>query len=211
MQRYPPGDPRNTGALGTIGRERGTQEAAVMQAAQKQNFGQPLVPELATIRQPYARELATNPGLQERLFRIMVNEQRKHPQGVQGIVENAMNRAYLRGTTLAKQLKWHRHEPNGYYQVGPAGTQSNEYKRYLTTLNQAVQNALGGGNITDFATDNASGSLARHQRASGAFRFRTTYGGETFFAPGTAEPGLARKWDRWVAGMQAPQTIQAGR
>lgn len=178
-----------------------------MTAAAKQNFGAPMNARLAADRQRYAQELATNPRLREKLMRIMVNEQGSSPQGVQSIVESAMNRASVRGTSLERQLRWHRAERNGYYQVGHAGTESAQYRRHLEMLNQAINNALAGSNISQYATDNSSGDLASHERESGKFRYRSDYSGETFFAPGWGEPQFARRWNRWAQQMETVPEI----
>lgn len=193
------------GALGPIGRAREAQEGAVMTAALGENFGQAMNPSLAADRARYRQELASDPGLRQRLLAIMYNEQGRHPQGVQAIAESALNRASVRGTSLRRQLGWHRREPHGYYQVGNMGRGMTPH---LRILNQALENALNGSNISNFATDNSSGGLASRERASGRFRFRAGYTGESFFAPGHGEPGFSRNWDRWVAGMQQPELVQ---
>ena len=87
--------------------------------------------------------------------------------------------------------------------MGNMGRGALENPRHRAILESALNNALGGSNISNYATDNSSGSLAARERATGKFQFRSTYGGETFFAPGSAEPGLVPKWQAWqrhVAG-----------
>jgi hypothetical protein len=177
-----------------------------MNAAAAQNFGQSMNPQLHTERARYREEMARDPMLRTRMLQVMYNEQGRHPQGVQAIAESALNRASVRRTSLRRQLGWYRHEPHGYYQTKTMGR---GYDRYLGTLNQALENALNGSNISNFATDNSSGNLASRERSSGRFRYRSGYSGETFFAPGWAEPKFARDWDHWVSGMGAAQT--AGR
>jgi hypothetical protein len=170
-----------------------------MDAAATHNFGQTFNPRLATDRERYRIELANDPALRQRFLEVMYNEQGRHPEGVQAIAESALNRASVRKTPLRRQLGWHRWEPHGYYQRGNAGR---GMQRHLATLNQALDNALAGSNISNFATDNSSGGLAKRERSSGRFRYRSGYTGESFFAPGWAEPKFARDWDSWMSGMQ---------
>jgi hypothetical protein len=200
-------DPRiGMGAVGAIGRDRERKGDRALSGAAEYNFGQGMHQGLAQGRQRFADELRTKPWLRKKFLAIMYNEQGKHPQGTQAVAESAMNRAIVRGTSLEKQLKWHGHERGGYYQVGNMGRGS---ERYEAALNQALDNALAGSNIAQYATDNSSGGLARRERASGKFRYRSGYSGESFFAPGWGEPQFARNWDSWVAQMSGHET--AGR
>jgi hypothetical protein len=192
------------GAIPAIARARDTAEANVMNAALGQNFGQEMNPRLASDRERFRIELANDPALRQRMLEVMYNEQSTHPQGVQAIAESALNRASVRKKSLRSQLGWHRWEPHGYYQAGNRGRGMH---RHLTMLNQALENALGGSNISNFATDNSSGGLASRERASGRFRYRAGYSGESFFAPGWAEPKFARDWDQWMSGMQGAGTL----
>jgi hypothetical protein len=157
---------------------------------------------LAQARSKFADELRAKPWLRQKFLQIMYNEQGSHPQGTQSVAETALNRAIIRGTSLERQLKWHGHERGGYYQVGNMGRGS---EKYMAQLNRALDNALAGSNIADYATDNSSGDLARRERASGKFRYRSGYHGETFFAPGWGEPQFSRAWDNWIAQMTAPE------
>jgi hypothetical protein len=156
---------------------------------------------LAAQRQRFAQELASNPALRDKVMRIAANEQGKNPQGTQAVIESMMNRASMRGTTLEKAARWFKSEPGGYYEMGNMGRGSLENPRHRAVLEQSLNNALGGSNISNLATDNSSGDLARRERATGKFRYRQDFNGETFFAPGSAEPGLAKKWDAWQGGV----------
>jgi hypothetical protein len=161
-------------------------------------------------RTRFKDELDNNPALREKILRIAANEQGSNPQGVQAVLETMMNRAEVRGTSLAAQAKWYGAERGGYYQMGNMGRGALESPKHADILNRALNNALGGSNISNYATDNSSGSLAARERATGSFQFRSTYGGETFFAPGTAEPGLARKWADWHGKVSKPTEVAKG-
>jgi hypothetical protein len=152
---------------------------------------------LAQQRAGFERELRENPALRDKVMRIAANEQGRNPHGTQAVLESMMNRAIVRGTNLETQARWFRGERRGYYAMGNMGRGALEHPAHRQILEHGLANALGGSNISNYATDNSSGSLAARERASGSFRFRSGYTGETFFAPGTAEPGLAQRYDQW--------------
>jgi hypothetical protein len=152
-------------------------------------------------RSRFDAELKAKPWLRDKAMRIMANEQGDNPEGTQAIIESAMNRAEVRGTSLEQQLRWHESE-GGYYQQGNMGRGALENKQHREVLEHSLSEALSGSNISNYATDNSSGALARREAASGAFRPRSAYTGESFFSPGTAEPGLAKAYDAWLAGQQ---------
>jgi uncharacterized membrane protein YgcG len=156
---------------------------------------------LAEQRQRLAEEFKSNPGLRAKIMRIAANEQGRHPQGTQAVMESLFNRALVRGTSLEQAARWFRGERGGYYQMGSMGRGALENPASRAILERSLANTLAGSNIANYATDNSSGSLAASERATGKFRFRQGYTGETFFAPGSAEPGLAHKWDRWHANI----------
>jgi hypothetical protein len=151
-------------------------------------------------RSRFAAELGAKPWLRDKIMRIASNEQGTNPQGTQAILESMMNRAEVRGTSLEQQARWHESE-HGYYQQGNMGRGALEHPRSRAVLESSLSNALGGSNISNFATDNASGGLAARQRATGKFKFASAYHGETFFTPGTAEPGLERRYEAWRGTM----------
>ena len=54
-------------------------------------------------RSKYAEELKKNPALRDKIMRIAANEQGANPKGTQAVIESLMNRAAVRGTSLAKR------------------------------------------------------------------------------------------------------------
>src|SRR6185312_4549123 len=86
-------------------------------------------------------------------------------------------------------------EPGGYY----AGKPSHLSPHERAVAERALNEVLGGSNVSNYATDNSSRGLAARERATGKFRFRSQYHGESFFAPGWAEPRFARSYDAWRA------------
>lgn len=151
---------------------------------------------LAKDRARYAAELKRNPALARKVMRIAANEQGSNPRGTQSVIESMMNRASARGTSLATQARWHESE-GGYYQQGNMGRGALENPRQRAILTRALRNALAGSNISNYATDNASGGFAARERRSGKFTFQSTYGGETFFSPG------------WGGGRSGPASRRA--
>lgn len=147
-------------------------------------------------RARFTQELQQKPWLRDKIMRIAANEQSDNPHGVQAVLESMMNRAEVRGTSLEQQAKWHSSE-RGYYEEGTMGKGALENPRHRAVLENALDKVLNNSNISDYATDNSSGSLAARERATGSFVFRKGYGGESFFAPGTAEPVLAQRWKKW--------------
>lgn len=162
---------------------------------------------LADQRAGFARELAANPALRDKILRIAANEQSDNPNGTQAVLETMMNRAIVRGTSLEAQARWFRGERGGYYQMGNMGRGALENQRHREILERGLANALGGSNVSNYATDNSSGGLARRERQSGAFRYRKDFTGETFFAPGTAEKGLAQRYDQWLDRTKAAEGV----
>lgn len=147
-------------------------------------------------RQRFAQELEANPELKDKVLRIMANEQGRNPEGTQAIAESMMNRALVRGTNLEKQARWAQSE-GGYYDQGNMGRGALENPAQRAILERSLKNALGGSNIADYASDNASSWLAEKHKGNGNFRYIKGFNGESFFAPGRAEPGRAKAWDSW--------------
>lgn len=163
----------------------------------EQMNGVATTPQLAADRQRFAEELRQKPWLRQKLLDIMYNEQGRNPLGTLGIAESAMNRASLRGTSLEAQLRWHESE-GGYYQQGNMGRGSGPYREFL---DRQVNTALAGSNVTNYATDNSSGDLARREIASGKFIPAASHGGEEFLTPGSAERQYQRYWPIWRANI----------
>lgn len=143
-------------------------------------------------RSRFIKELQEKPWLKEKFARISLGEN-TDPKANLGVIEEAMNRANNRGTSLEREL---RHTSEGGYSEG--------YARRIDAKSRATFEAnlaaalgtdgKGQSNTTGYATDNASGGLAERQKASGRFRFHKTEAGETFFSPGSAEPKLRERW-----------------
>jgi D-alanyl-D-alanine carboxypeptidase len=136
-------------------------------------------------RERFRKEL-DDPAVRERAKNIMTGENLNEEANL-GVIESAMNRANVRGTSLEKQLQRHKSsgkDERGYY----AGWNPNRSAEQDAMEERNIEKALGGSNITNYATDNSSGDLARREKESGAFKHHRTIAGESFFSPGSAEP-----------------------
>jgi hypothetical protein len=171
-------------------------------------------PALRNDRSRSVAQLQQNPQLMDRLRRIAYNEQGSNPRGVQSVIESAFNRASVRGQSMQQVLRWHRLEPGGYYQPG-GGLRGNAYMspRARAAFNQGFANAVAGSNISGYATDNSSAGQTRKDERIGPsgqqnFHPRTYYSGETFFAPGGAEPMWHQRWVRWMGNLGTQVAMQ---
>jgi hypothetical protein len=156
-------------------------------------------------RSRFAKELADNPALRERLKRISTAEDspgsKEGTLANQAIMETMMNRASVRHTSLAQQLRLVG-EGHGYYP-----TMRGYNARQNTILDENLAKVLGGSNVSGNATDNSSSWLAEKEKRTGSFRWLKDINRESFFAPGHADPRQAAEWDRLQAQGAAPTTI----
>ncbi|WP_024340982.1 hypothetical protein [Bradyrhizobium japonicum] len=157
---------------------------------------------LAEQRKRFAQELEQKPWLRDKLLRIAANEQGKHPVGTQNVIEETMNRAIVRGTSLEKEARWT--GEGGYYAMGNMGRGALENPSHRAILEQGLKNALAGSNSSNFATDNASSWLAAKHKRTGNF---TPTGpdvhGETFFGPDNRIRSHIARWQAWKQGVIA--------
>lgn len=163
---------------------------------------------LAEQRRQFAQELENNPELRDKVMRIMYNEQGSHPEGTQAVAESMMNRAIIRRTNLAREGRWT--GENGYYEQGNMGRGALENPKIRAILEQSLQNALGGGNVSDYATDNASQWLAAKHKSTGNFLATRDIHGETFFSPDTRIPSHISRWRAWKEQTEAQERVRRG-
>jgi hypothetical protein len=185
------------------------QIAAMPRNTHANNFNQPLSSSLAQDRARYKQLIAANPQLHEKILRILYNEQSTNPQGTQAIAESMLNRASVRGHSLEQVSRWtsargrRGAEPGGYYDIG--GGYGGYPASARPVLEQSLQNALNGSNISNYATDNSSSGLAVRDQLpqyKRMFQYQSNYTGETFFSPARmAEPVFTRNWNSWSQRM----------
>jgi hypothetical protein len=145
----------------------------------------PDVPGGVVDRTRFDRELQQNPGLREKIMGIAAGEN-MNPRANIAVLESMMNRAAMAGTTLAAQARLHASSginEGGYYAGFNPGALRNPKTRAM--IENSLKAVLGGSNVSNYATDNSSGSLAAREKATGTFNLQSEYGGESFFSPGT--------------------------
>lgn len=153
-------------------------------------------------------EFANDPQLAEDMAQISLGEN-QNPAANQAVLETIFNRASARGTSLRTQMQEYTGKGSkGYYPPstfsGGAAAMRNSKLHAMAT--EHLRRARGGGNVSNYATDNSSQGLAYTERYGGAsgnygrpgqppgkFTFQSEFGGsggtgssgmETYFSPG---------------------------
>jgi hypothetical protein len=149
-------------------------------------------------RERARKELAEKPWLNEKAMHIFAGEN-PDPQASTALWESVINRAAVRHTNIETELR--RTSEGGYY----AGYNSEVSPKTREVLERSRDRALAGSNVSNYATDNSSGSKAAHEMSDGSFRHRSAFNGEHFFAPGSDEPKFRDRWDDMVYEAGAAQ------
>jgi len=155
-------------------------------------------------RERFRKELDANPELRRKVVAIAANEN-NDPRAQQGVIETMMNRAAMRGHSLASEAKWV--TEHGYYDDRHGGhgrgDRAAANPRTRTGLDSRLEAALGGSNVSKWGTGNASGEFVEGRIRRGMYSRTAKYGGESFVTEGGA---LYKKWrqsvgqDRPIAG-----------
>ncbi len=167
----------------------------------------PAVPGGVIDRSRFAAELQRNPALRDKVMAIAAGENKNRSANL-AVIESMMNRAAMTGTSLAYQARTT--GEGGYYAGYRPGDLRNPRIRKMIEANLAA--ALAGSNVSNYATDNASGGLAARDAASGAFDVQFRAGGETFFSPGRRRIGHGRDrahYDAWRRAMASEAARRA--
>jgi len=182
--------------------QRGT---GIPRSSKYEGESQPASTEAGVIdRSRFAKELAGNPELRDKVLAISAGEQGSNKQGNIAVIETMMNRAAMTGTTLAYQARTV--GQGGYYAGYKPGALNDPKLREFYENN--LKTVLEGSNVSNYATDNASGGLAGRHVQTGRFERRFEAGGETFFAPGWGNSGGGRDrahYDQWRANIDDNQ------
>jgi hypothetical protein len=156
-------------------------------------------------RDAFRKELEAKPWLKEKILGIASGEN-KNPTANLAVIESMMNRAAQRGTSLEQAAKLASEGHGGYYAgYDPRSLRRPEIRKMIE---RNLEKALSGSNVSDYATDNASGALAAREAASGTFTFKKKYAGESFFSPGTAGGGSSSRqsYEAWRARVTTART-----
>jgi hypothetical protein len=151
-------------------------------------------------RSHHAKVLAEHPELREKILSIMRNEQGTNRIGTQAIAEETFNRADVRGHSLERVARW-TSEPGGYYDGRNTGRVTDPRERAI--LNESLDKALAGSNVSNFATDNSSGSLAQRELRGGEFTpaaIGPAFTGESFFTRNSERAAHAAWKERAMTG-----------
>lgn len=154
-------------------------------------------------RTRFDKELKEKPWLKEKIAHIALGENQDKKANL-AVIESMMNRAVVRGTSLEAQAKRHRSsgvDEHGYYAGYAKSVGADERAMFEHNLGEALgHTGHGQSNISNYATDNASGGLAARESKSGAFVHQAEFGGEHskehFFSPGNAEPVFRDRWNK---------------
>ena len=131
-----------------LGSQRVPSEApGTLEAAQKGGFlpAGGNVGTLADVRAKFGEELK-DPAVRERFFQLTAAE---NPQNPEAFMESVMNRANARGQTLQQAMNDRAYYPG----VSVRGKDPGQYRG---SMEKAIGGVLGGSNITNYATGNAS-------------------------------------------------------
>jgi hypothetical protein len=117
---------------------------------------------LKTQRERFQKELDANPALRDKVLSIAAGENMNKDANV-SVIETMMNRAAMAGTSLAAQATLA--SQGGYY----AGYNPGALNTRKDFLEDSLNKALGGSNVSNYATGNASGDFVRNKLARGVY------------------------------------------
>ena len=144
-------------------------------------------------------ELAAKPWLRDKLVRLSLGEN-SNPLANQSVMEETLNRAAVRGTSVEEAAKIYGVEAGGYSAGYYRGNISAKQKE-MTDRNLAA--VLAGSDVSHGATDNSSGGLAEREAHGGQFTPTATQAGEHFWTR-NSERGKYQAWQARNAAA-APQ------
>ena len=159
---------------------------------------------LAAQRERFRKELESNPALRAKVLAIAAGEHKNNDANT-SVIESAMNRAAMMNTTLAYEMRLTKE--GGYYAgYDPKALNNPAYKKQAEAN---LERALGGSNVSDYATENASGAWGRKRMSGGMFTKVSEHGGphpELFGIPtGPGARGVNR-YKAWRAAAEKGAT-----
>jgi len=150
----------------------------------------------ADARDRARQELKDKPWLNDKAMHIFAGEN-PDPTASTALWEETINRAAVRGTSIEQEL---RHTSEGGYFAGWRDSVSPETRKVLEA---SRERALNHSNVSNYATDNASGGKAASDRDRGLFPERSVFNGEHFFGPDTRVASHTRNWNSLVSESEA--------
>lgn len=168
----------------------------------------PAPPTLATQRADFANTIRDDPNKSLQLAARLYSEAQNDPTGRQGILEAMLNRY----NSLGGQYGSNPFDP-AYYP-----TDTTDYNKALNTvsndnallgqLQQEMEGVFGGSNVSNYATDWASGDVAKNERTYATPTFTSPVEGEQFFRKDISNPttgaGIAAMNQAWYNNLVNP-------
>ena len=149
-------------------------------------------------RSRFIQELKDKPKLKEKLLAIAAGEN-NDPTGNRAVIETMMNRASMMGTSLETETRLHPSERGYYAGYNPRALNNPKTRAMIEGNLDAV---LKGSNVSNFATDNASGAFGRRRMASGMYKLDSSYGGEYYTHPNRSDARGFGRYEAWRAKAQ---------
>jgi hypothetical protein len=153
-------------------------------------------------RSRFQAELDADPALKQKVLAISAGEN-QDPVANQAVMESMMNRAAMMKTPLAFEARTT--GEGGYYAgYNPAALNN---PAYMKMAEGNLDKVLKGSNVSNYATDNASGQFAADRVAKGLYGPNSTYGGESFLHPTGALARGTTQYPDWRATAEAQQRM----
>jgi hypothetical protein len=146
-------------------------------------------------RESFRQELRDKPWLREKILHIAAGENEGR-EANQAVIESAMNRAAMMGTTLEQEMR--RTSEGGYY----AGYRANVAEPQRRMIEENIDKALAGSNVSNYATDNSSQGF--HTSGSDPmYRTVKSSNGENFSVPNRSDARGHDRYEAWRASADA--------
>jgi hypothetical protein len=160
-------------------------------------------------RSQFDRELQ-NPAVRERMKALAVAEVGHNPQAQRALMETIFNRAQATHKSLSQTMNAAYYEPmqhgGGAFNRAMSEVRSNP--ALSKSLDSAMFDVRRGSNVSHFATDNASGSVAASARRTQAVT--AVIGGETFSRKEGPRGGIVHPDYRpWLRSMPRNPSVAA--
>jgi hypothetical protein len=140
-------------------------------------------------RERFRQELRDKPWLREKVLHVSAGENEGR-EANQAVIESAMNRAQMMGTTLEQEMR--RTSEGGYY----AGYRANVAEPQRRMIEENIDKALAGSNVSNYATDNSSQGF-HTSGPNSMYRTVKSSNGENFSVPARSDARGHDRYDAW--------------
>jgi hypothetical protein len=146
-------------------------------------------------RERFRQELRDKPWLREKVLHVSAGENEGR-EANQAVIESAMNRAAMMGTTLEQEMR--RTSEGGYY----AGYRANVAEPQRRMIEENIDKVLAGSNVSNYATDNSSQGF-HTSGANPMYRTVRSLNGENFSVPNRSDARGHDRYEAWRANAEA--------